>query len=201
MVKAKRVGVLGGTFDPIHFGHLAIAQYALEAESLDKVIFVPAGQPYMKSRTITPAVDRLAMVDLAIEGNRKFESSIVDIKRKGPTYTIDTISDLKSELGKSVDLFLIVGADSIADLAKWHRIGELVKSCTILAFHRPAVKMKIAPELKKSVTVINAPLIDISATEIRDRAKAGEDITDMVPGLVAEYIKKRGMYKKNGKYR
>ncbi len=200
MVKTKRIGVLGGTFDPIHLGHLIIGHYALEAASLDKVMFVPAGQPYMKSRAISTAVDRLAMVDLAIEGNKRFESSIVDIKRKGPTYSFDTLRELKAELGAAAELFLIVGADSVEELPKWHKVKELIGMCTILAFARPGVKMKIASDMKSKVRRIDAPLIDISATEVREKVKLGKSIKDAVPELVEEYIKKRGLYK-NGKSR
>lgn len=201
MVKGKRIGVLGGTFDPIHLGHLIIAQYALEAAALDKVLFVPAGQPYMKRRIISPAVDRLAMVDLAIENNRRFASSIVDIKRGGPTYTVDTLKDLKEEFGEPTELFLIVGADSIADLPKWHKVKELLGMCEVLAFARPGSLMEIAPEIRKKVRQTQAPLIDISATEIRQIVKSGKEIRYLVPEIVAEYIKKRGLYKKNGKSR
>ena len=199
MVRQKRIGVLGGTFDPIHLGHLIIAQYALEAASLDRVIFIPAGRPYMKKRAISSAIDRLTMVELAIKDGRRFESSDVDINRAGPTYTIDTLKELRAKSGMTTELFLIIGADSVAELPRWHKLKELIAMCTILAFARPGVKMEIAPEIRNKIRLVRAPLIDISATEIRKRAKAGKEIRYIVPEQVRNYIKKRGLYKKNGK--
>ncbi len=199
MVKGKRIGILGGTFDPIHLGHLIIAQCAIEGSSLDKVIFVPAGQPYMKTRPISSAVDRLAMVDLAIKGNPRFEASDVDIKRAGPTYTVDTLKALKVKLGKGTTLSLIMGADSVAELPGWHKVKDLLSMCTILAFSRPGIKIVAAPEIKHKIKWIDAPQVEISATDIRDRVKAGKNISYLVPERVKDHIKKRGLYQKNGK--
>lgn len=201
MVKQRQIGVLGGTFDPIHLGHLIIAEYAVDDASLDKVVFVPAGEPYMKKRTISSAVDRLAMVELAIKGNPKFESSDVDINRAGPTYTIDTLRALRAKLGDGAALSLIMGADSVAELPRWHKVKELLTICTILAFARPGVTRVVAPEMKSKINWVEAPLVEISATDIRDRVKAGKNITYIVSERVKDYIKKRGLYQKNGKPR
>ena len=199
----KRIGVLGGTFEPIHMAHLVIAQAALDEGHVDKVLFVPAGLPWMKSRRkISPVAARVRMVELALHGNPGFEISLVDVRRKGPSYTVETLEELKKKYPHGTRFYLIVGADSVREMPQWYQSKKLIRLCRILAFRRPGynelelgwVESEL-PGILKSIKWLKAPIMDISATELRRRATRGGSLRYLVPEAVREYIEKEGIYR------
>lgn len=196
-----RVGVLGGTFDPIHIGHLVAAEEARAQLRLDRVIFVPAGLPPHKlSNNISPIDHRLAMVKLAIASNPYFTISRVDIDRFGPCYTVDTIQLLRDELGSDVELYFIMGSDSLADLPTWHQPQRLIRLCRLAVVERPGYQVdmeeleRVLPGITSRVHFINAPQLDISSTDIQRRVREGLPIKYQVPEAVEEYIYKHWLY-------
>jgi len=198
----RRIGVLGGTFDPIHIAHLAVAEEARTQLGLDKVIFVPAGLPPHKMDVhVSPAEHRLAMVELAIAGNPHFEVSRVDIDRFGPCYTVDTIALLREEWGPDVEIDFIMGSDSLADLLTWHQPDRLIRLCRIVAVGRPGYRVDMdelerwLPGVSQRVLFINSPQLDVSSSDIQRRARAGESIKYQVPEAVERYIYEHGLYR------
>jgi nicotinate-nucleotide adenylyltransferase len=200
------IGVMGGTFDPIHNGHLAIAQETRTGLKLSVVIFVPAGQPWMKSeRPITPARHRFEMVRLAIALYPYFRLSRVEVDRAGPTYTIDTITQLRAELAAVDELYFILGWDSLAQLPQWRDVPRLIRLCRLVAIPRPgyslpdlkSLESKI-PGLSQRLVLLDKPVIDISATDIRNRVAQGLPIDHVVPKPVAAYIKRHKLYLNEG---
>jgi nicotinate-nucleotide adenylyltransferase len=197
------VGILGGTFDPVHVGHLAIAEEVRRKLRLEEVLFMPAGQPWLKQRReITPAQHRLEMVMLATAPNPRFEVSTLELERPGATYTVDTMTQLRASLNRTRDLFFIVGFDSLADLPKWKEPERLLKLCRVAAVRRPGhTELDVdgleaaVPGFRKSLVVVDAPLLDICASEIRRRVAEGLLITDMVPEAVARYIAQNDLYR------
>lgn len=195
-------GVLGGTFDPIHFGHLAIAEEARRRLPLSRVIFVPAGHPWLKvGREITPSVYRIKMIELAITGMPYFELSTIEIKRQGPSYTVDTLSTLQKELGAKAKLFLILGWDSLNELPMWHNPAELVKMCKLAVFNRTssnspdlAALEASVPGVTQSTILLDMKPVDISSTDIRMRAAKGLSLSGLVPEQVERYIKEQKLY-------
>ncbi len=195
-----KLGVFGGTFDPIHVGHLIIAEKVTMRLGLDKVIFIPAGRPYFKAgQEITEAEHRLAMVRLAVESNNRFEVSDAEVTRPGPTFTADTLRDLRRALG--VEMYLILGLDSLKELAQWRRPAEILQLATLVGVPRtgagdfdPETLDSIFPGASKRIVVLDGPLIDVSGTEIRRRAPRGEPIRDLVPEPVEAYIREHGLY-------
>ena len=199
-----KVGVLGGTFDPIHSGHLKIAEEVMAVLRLAKVIFVPAGQPWLKADSpITPVKHRVEMVRLAIAGRAAFELSLVDIERPGPSFTIDTVEDLRKRLGDEAELYFIVGRDSLAQMPQWKDAGRLVKMCRLVVVPRPGWEMpdlekleELIPGISQSLISLDKPEIDISATDVRRRAAEGLSLRGLVPEAVADYIKRHKLYLK-----
>lgn len=197
-----RIGVLGGTFDPVHLGHLAIAKEARARLNLDEVIFMPASQPWMKrNMPISPAEHRLEMLKLALGGKPYFKISTAEIKRTGLSYSVDTVAELRKKLGASTEIFFIVGWDSLAGLPRWREPAKLISMCQFVAvprpgYSRPDVKaMELAiPGLSQRVLMLDKPEIAISATEIRERVRRGLPISHLVPGSVERYIKEHGLY-------
>ena len=195
-----RIGILGGTFDPIHEGHLMIAESARECLRLDKVIFMPAGRPWLKSdRAVTDPAHRLAMVELAIEDNPRFEVSTIEIERPGPTYTVDTLTELRRRMG-GADLYLILGMDSVRELGRWHRPERIFELCALVAVSRPGVADVSIQEIERGfpgstgkVRVVGGPMVDTSATEIRSHAGEVESLHG-IPDSVRAYIAKHGLY-------
>ncbi len=197
-----KLGVIGGTFDPPHIGHLIISQEALTELNLDKVILVPAGRPLLKSRKVTVASLRWEMLNLAIASNPCFYSSKEEIDREGPSYTVDTIKKLKKDLGKSAEIYLIMGMDAFLDMERWKDPEEIIRLCHIAVAKRPThVKRSITdlekalPSIKSRYSFINAPVIDVSSTCIRRRVKEGISIKYLVPESVENFIKEKGLYR------
>jgi len=200
--RPRRIGVLGGTFDPVHIAHLAVAEEARTQLGLDKVIFVPAGLPPHKMDVhVSPAEHRLAMVELAIAGNPHFEVSRVDIDRFGPCYTVDTIALLGEEWGPDVEIDFIMGSDSLADLLTWHQPDRLIRLCRIVAVGRPGYRVdmdeleRCLPGVSQRVLFINSPQLDVSSTDIQRRVRMGESIKYQVPEAVERYIYEHGLYR------
>lgn len=196
-----RIGVMGGTFDPVHKGHLAIARSAAEQLDLDRVLFIPTGHPHFKlDRDIAPADERARMVALAIEDDPLFELDTREIERPGVTYTADTLEELVQTYPKS-SLFFITGADSAVTLPRWKRAEEIARLCTIVVAHRPGDAELFVPDVLASAPIdfdviyIDAPQIDVSSTSVRERAAWGEDVSDSVPLEVAQHIAEQGLYR------
>jgi nicotinate-nucleotide adenylyltransferase len=197
-----KIGVLGGTFDPIHLGHLKVAEEARDRLDLAEVLFVPAGQPWLKTNNvISPAEHRVEMVRLAIAGKPYFKLSTMEIERPGPTYTVDTIAELKGQLGSGDELFFILGWDNLIQLPQWREPSRLVKMCHLVAIPRVgyptpdlASLETTVPGLSQSVTLLDEPRIDINASVIRQRVAQGLSISHLVPEPVERYIKQHRLY-------
>jgi len=196
------IGVLGGTFDPIHIGHLAVAEEVRVRLSLEEVLFMPAPHPWLKADSpISPAEHRLAMVRLALSGKPYFKLSAMEIERGGPTYTVDTIRELKARLGASAELFFILGWDNLAELPRWRQPARLIRLCCLVAVSRPGYRRPDlkdlearVPGLSRRVTLLDKPEVDVSASDIRGRVFQGLPISHLVPEPVAEYIKQHRLY-------
>lgn len=200
-----KMGVMGGTFDPIHIAHLIMAEKARSELSLDKVIFIPAGEPWMKSdRIISDADHRVAMVKLAITSNPAFELSTVEVEREGPAYTVDTLEKLLYDLGKKTAFFLLTGWDSLATMPLWKDPSCICRRATIVTFPRPGCVRPEIEKLEKDIPGISGriifmenPLLEVSSSGIRSAVAAGKSIRYLVPQEVEEYIRDRGLYKKS----
>jgi nicotinate-nucleotide adenylyltransferase len=199
---AMKIGVLGGTFDPIHNGHLGIADAACRELGLDRVLFVPARDPWQKGlRDVTPAHDRFEMVKLAISGHSRYDISRVDLQRYGPSYTVDTLSDLKCELGAGAELYFILGMDALGGLPDWREPERIVQMCRVVVAKRPGVDIidlkaleARLPGISGRVVLINNDLYDINSTGIRRSVADGHSISGLVPDAVALYILENGLY-------
>ncbi len=189
------IGIFGGTFDPVHIGHLVVAERVAEAEQLARVLFLPAGRPpHKQGRTFAPAADRLAMVERAVAGNPRFAVSAIELESDGPSFTIDTVRRLKAE-GAS-HLALILGADSLVELGTWRRPEALLGECRVIVVERPGFDLAGAlPAFRQSAHMIDAPRLDISSSDIRARVRAGLSIRYLVPEAVREYIAEHGLYR------
>ncbi len=201
-MSGERIGLLGGTFDPIHLGHLIVAEEARTRLSLDRLLFVPSRQPWRKAgREIAHEADRLAMVRLAVEGNPGFEVSLVDLEREGPSYSVDTVCDVRASLLPEAELYFILGYDALMDLPHWHAPDELARITRLVTVVRPGYELdwspleQAIPEAREAVTLLETPEIGISSTEVRQRVAAGRSIRYWVPDLVAEYIQQQGLYR------
>jgi nicotinate-nucleotide adenylyltransferase len=187
---------MGGTFDPVHHGHLVAASEVASRFGLDEVVFVPTGEPWQKSHTpVSPAEDRYLMTVIATASNPMFTVSRVDIDRDGPTYTIDTLHDLAEQYGGSTDLFFITGADALAQILGWHRSDELLDIAHFVGVTRPGHHLTDPGFPAGRVTLIEVPALAISSTECRERVQADEPVWYLVPDGVVQYISKRGLYR------
>jgi nicotinate-nucleotide adenylyltransferase len=188
---------MGGTFDPIHHGHLVAASEVAHRFNLDEVVFVPTGQPWQKDgRVVSAAEDRYVMTVLATAHDPRFRVSRVDIDRGGPTYTVDTLRDLHRELDQTAaELFFITGADALANIATWRDSEEVVSLAHFVGVTRPGHVLKDPGLPEGSVTLVEVPALAISSTDCRTRVSAGEPIRYMVPDAVLEYIDKRSLYR------
>lgn len=188
----ERLGVLGGTFDPVHVGHLTAAVTARAVLRLDRVLFVVANQPWQKSgRAITPAEDRLAMVEAAIHGRPGIEASRMEIDRGGDTYTADTLEQLQAE-SSDRRLYLIVGADVAAELDTWKRPDAVARLATLAVVPRPGTAARPGPPWR--VEDVDMPPLDVSSSELRDRYRRGLPLDFLVPDPVITVIRRRGLY-------
>ena len=197
-----KIGVLGGTFDPIHLGHLKVAEEVTARLNLAEIIFMPAGQPWLKaSNVISPAEHRVEMVRLALAGKPNFKLSTMEVERAGPTYTVDTMAELRHELGSEHELFFILGWDDLNQLPGWREPSRLIKLCRLVAVPRvdyPPPDLgsleAILPGLSQRVILLDSPRIDINATEIRKRVARGLSIRHLVPEPVERYIREHKLY-------
>ena len=193
----RRLGVMGGTFDPIHYGHLVTAEEALDQFELDGVVFLPTGRPWMKAHeVISDAEDRYLMIVIATASNPLFSVSRMEVDRDGPTYTVDTLRALKKERGPQTELFFITGADAMLEILQWKEPEELFELARFIAATRPGYDIASfdAPS-NPSVTVMNIPALAISSTDIRVRVAGGHPIRYLVPEGVKSYIEKAGLYR------
>jgi nicotinate-nucleotide adenylyltransferase len=200
----SRIGVLGGTFDPPHVGHLWLATLAADALGLDRVLFMPAGQPPHKSgQLVTRATDRLVMTRLAIAGDPLFDLCTIEVERPGPSYTIDSIEELQDQYGPDVTLYLVMAADSLAEIDSWREPDRLLARVDWIVGPRPG---SAPPERQRledrfgaqaaRIHLLEGPSLDISSSAIRRRVAAGETIRYLVPRGVEELIGDRGLYRR-----
>ena len=190
----ERLGLFGGTFDPFHNGHLVAAAAAIEAFSLERVVLVPTGQPWQKSSYSAPE-DRVLMATLGAAEDRRLSVSRVEVDRRGPTYTIDTLESFKRFFPET-KLYFIMGTDAAQALATWHRVDELDDLAELIAVHRPPFDpMTAAGAPGPQVHTLDIAGVDISSTDIRARVANGAGITDLVPAAVARFIQTRGLYR------
>lgn len=186
---------MGGTFDPIHIGHLVCAEEALWQFELDEVIWVPAGSPWQK-REVSPAEDRYAMVVRSTSSRPKFSVSRLEMDRRGPTYTLDTLKAFRAFYGDRAELFFVTGADAVLQILSWKDPEAVLDAAHFIGATRPNFDLG-SMDLQKygdRVTIMNIPGLDISSTEIRRRVAEGRPIRYLVPDEVAEYIESRGLY-------
>ncbi|MFI5528609.1 nicotinate-nucleotide adenylyltransferase [Kitasatospora sp. NPDC051853] len=194
----KRLGVMGGTFDPIHHGHLVAASEVASAFHLDEVVFVPTGQPWQKSdRHVTPAEDRYLMTVIATAENPQFSVSRIDIDREGPTYTVDTLRDLRAQ-HPDADLFFITGADALAQIISWRSSDELFELAHFIGCTRPGHILSDAGLPAGGVSLVEVPALAISSTDCRVRVAKGAPVWYLVPDGVVRYIHKRELYARGG---
>jgi nicotinate-nucleotide adenylyltransferase len=197
-----KIGVFGGTFDPVHLGHIAMAEEARQELGLERVILVPAGQPMSKpGRVITQAEHRVNMLKLAVKDKPHLLISTIEIKRPGPSFTVDTISEFKLKYSVKDEIYFILGWDSLDQMPEWHEPVRLVTMCWLVAVPRPGCSKpdmvaleKIIPGITKKVIFLEKPDIEISATAIREMVSHGKSIEHLVPAPVAEYIKIHKLY-------
>lgn len=197
-----KIGIIGGTFDPVHLGHLAVGEEARRQAGLAEIIFVPAGHPYFKAAAlISPAEQRIKMLELAIGNTPQYKLSLLEIQRPGPSYAVETVAKIKSQLQTVDEIFFIMGWDSLLTLPRWEQPERLISLCKIIAsprpgFSKPDINLieKDLPGISQRTIVMEKPLVNISATEIRERVRRGLPIDDMVPVAVAKYIKETGLY-------
>jgi nicotinate-nucleotide adenylyltransferase len=194
--RRTRLGVMGGTFDPIHHGHLVAASEVASLFDLDEVVFVPTGQPWQKTeRTISPAEDRYLMTVIATASNPAFSVSRIDVDRPGPTYTIDTLRDLRDLRGKDVEFFFITGADALAQMLSWRDADELFELAHFVGCTRPGHTLTDPGLPTGRVSLVEVPALAISSTDCRQRVHQGEPIWYLVPDGIVQYINKRGLYR------
>jgi nicotinate-nucleotide adenylyltransferase len=190
-----RLGVFGGTFDPVHQGHLILAEQAREQLHLDRVRFVPAGEPWRKAALeVSPAWQRLQMVRLAVEANAAFEVDDCEVVREGPSYTVDTLRLIKRGLSVTDELFLILGGDALADLPNWHDPAAIAAEAIIAVVPREGTVLSELPFSPDRLLRIEMPYIGISSTDLRERVHNGQTIRYLVPAAVEAYIREQRLY-------
>jgi len=196
MARAQRLGVMGGTFDPIHHGHLVAASEVAQFFMLDEVVFVPTGQPWQKDdRKVSPSEDRYLMTVIATASNPRFSVSRIDIDRGGPTYTIDTLRDLRAERGNEAELFFITGADALSRMMSWQDVNELFELAHFVGCTRPGHRLTGHGLPEDRVSLLEIPALAISSTDCRERVAHGQPIWYLVPDGIVQYIAKRRLYR------
>ncbi len=194
--RRRRIGIFGGSFDPVHNAHLALARLAVDDLALDELIWLPVGQPWQKARRLAPAADREAMVRLAIAGEPRFCLSTSELRRAGPSYTVDTVRLLQAEEPAAADWFLLLGEDQYAGFHSWFGWRELSTRVTLAVAGRPGVLRTADPEVARLPQArLALPPMPLSSTEVRERIGAGRDIADLVPPPVARYIELHHLYR------
>ena len=197
-----RIGLMGGTFDPIHIGHLILAEQARERFALERVLFVTAGcPPHKLGEPVTDVAHRLEMTRLAVADNEHFECSTIEIERPGPSYTVDTIKQVLELHGPGAEVYLLIGADEGRELMTWREPYEIARLARIVIANRPDLPASEAiaalPEdFAARITPLEMPGVDISSTDLRERARSGRSIRYLVPKAVEEYIWAKGLYGK-----
>lgn len=195
MTGVRRIGLFGGTFDPPHNAHVALARLALTELALDELRWIPAGQPWQKARQITPATHREAMVRLAMGEEPRFVLERCEIRRAGPSFTLDTVRELQAAQ-PGMQWFLIIGQDQYAGLHTWRDWRELLSRVTLAVANRPGVAVEPHPDVKAAAhQVVPLPMLDIASTDIRARVASGQDIGALVPVSVARYIEANHLYR------
>ncbi|HEY1487000.1 MAG TPA: nicotinate-nucleotide adenylyltransferase [Micromonosporaceae bacterium] len=192
-MSARRIGIMGGTFDPIHHGHLVAASEVADRFGLDEVVFVPTGEPWQKS-DVTHAEDRYLMTVIATASNPRFGVSRVDIDRGGPTYTIDTLREMAALYGPKAELFFITGADALSQILSWKEADHIFDLATFVGVTRPGFVLSDAHLPADTVELIEVPAMSISSTACRARVRAGHPVWYLVPDGVVQYIAKRHLY-------
>ncbi|MEE6310899.1 nicotinate-nucleotide adenylyltransferase [Plantactinospora veratri] len=191
----RRIGIMGGTFDPIHHGHLVAASEVADRFELDEVVFVPTGQPWQKAdEPVSSAEDRYLMTVIATASNPRFQVSRADIDRGGPTYTVDTLRDLHSEYGPKVQLFFITGADALEKILSWKDLDQMFELAHFIGVTRPGFVLSDAHLPADTVSLVEVPAMAISSTDCRARVAAGGPLWYLVPDGVVQYIAKRRLY-------
>jgi len=195
-MSGRRLGIMGGTFDPIHHGHLVAASEVQARFELDEVVFVPTGIPWQKDdREVSPAEDRYLMTVIATASNPRFSTSRVDIERQAPTLTVDTLTDLRTQFPDD-EMFFITGADALAQILSWKRVDELFALAHLVGVTRPGFHLDGEHLPDQAVSLIEVPAMAISSTDCRQRVKRGQPVWYLVPDGVVQYISKRGLYRR-----
>jgi nicotinate-nucleotide adenylyltransferase len=202
--RPRRIGILGGTFDPPHIGHLWLAALSADAIGLDRVLFMPAAQPpHKRTDRMTNAADRLLMTRLAIAGDDAFELTLIEMERPGPSFTIDSVDELQRAYGTDAQLFLLMAADSLAQIETWREPDALLERIEWVVGPRPGVALPDRSALEdrfgasaSRIHMLSGPSLDVSSTQIRERVAAGHAIRYLVPRGVEELITERGLYRR-----
>ncbi|UCC80154.1 MAG: nicotinate-nucleotide adenylyltransferase [Candidatus Zixiibacteriota bacterium] len=188
-----RIGILGGTFDPPHKGHIAIAMAAMKECDLQKIIFMPAKYPPHKpADRVTSEKDRMNMLELAVGGHAEFEVSDIELRKDAISYTVETLREVKKGY-HGAEIIFIIGADNISEMESWYKPDEILEIATVVAFNRPG--FKAGGKYKSKIRLLNMLPVDISSTEIRSKVRANENIENLVPGPVRGYIEKNSLYR------
>lgn len=198
-----KTGILGGTFDPVHIGHMAVADAVKDKLGLDEVVFMPAGAPWLKAGNfVLSANHRLNMVHLAIAGKSCFKASVMEIERAGPTYSVDTLAEMKQKTEDGGELFFIIGWDSLLELSRWHQPERLISLCRLVVVPRIGFPVpdldsleSSIPGISQRVIMLDKPKVDISSSAIRQRVRQGLSVSSLVPEAVERYIKENGLYR------
>ena len=198
-----RIGILGGTFDPIHMAHLVIAEEARVRLGLEEMVFIPTGQPWLKAdQPISPVSLRMEMVRLAVASNPFFRVSSIEVDRPGPTYTVDTLEALRDEWGQDTEVYFVVGMDALVDLPKWRDPARLLDLCTLVVFARPEYGdvsfsdlERVVPGVRDKVRILSDPQFGVSGTDIRRRVAGGISIRYLVPEAVERFILDHRLYR------
>jgi nicotinate-nucleotide adenylyltransferase len=197
-----KIGVLGGTFDPVHLGHITMAEEVRKALGLEEILLVPAGEPVSKKALrITPASHRLEMLRLAAADKPHLKVSTIEMERPGPSYTADTLAELKNKYGDKAEIYFILGWDSLSQLPEWREPGRIIGMCHLVAVPRPGFPgpdldalERALPGISGKVVLMDKPRLDISASAVREMAARSESIERLVPAPVAAYIRKNRLY-------
>jgi nicotinate-nucleotide adenylyltransferase len=193
---ARRIGIMGGTFDPIHHGHLVAASEVADRFALDEVVFVPTGHPWQKGHeTVSAAEDRYLMTVIATASNPQFSVSRTDVDRGGPTYTVDTLRDLREHFGPKAQLYFITGADALEKILSWKDTDKMFELAHFVGVTRPGFPLTAAHLPADTVSLVQVPAMAISSTDCRARVAGGKPVWYLVPDGVVQYIAKRRLYR------